>query len=162
MSYVVFLMRWVTAAVAAALLTQVTHAQEKARLTGLTDVDFGLVTGLTDTSISQSVCAFTSSRTDRYSVIASGGGAGNAFVLDSGASQLQYEVLWADAPGATSGTSLAAGAVTPGFVSTVKQQTCNVGPPTSASLTIRLRDQVLQNARSGSYSGILSIMIAPE
>jgi hypothetical protein len=155
-------MRLFIAALAVMAFTEPAHGQERARLTGLADVNFGLVTSLTDTSISQSVCVYTSSRTDRYSVLALGGGAGNGFVLDAGPSQLQYEVLWADAPGATSGTSLVAGTLTPGFVSAVKQQTCNSGPPTSASLTIRLRDHVLQNARSGSYSGILAITIAPE
>lgn len=162
MKYVVLLIGPVIACYATMLVPATAQAQERARLTGLADVSFGLVTSLADTSLSQSVCAFTSSRIERYSVIAAGGGAGNAFVLVSGTSQLAYDVLWADAPGATSGTSLIPGAATPGFVSSVKQQTCNSGPPTSASLTIRLRDQVLQNARAGSYSGVLSITIAPE
>lgn len=162
MAYVALPIRLVTLALAVALVGEPALAQERARLSGLADVNFGLVTGLTDASISQSVCAYTSSRTDRYSVLATGGGAGNAFVLDAGAAQLSYDVLWADTPGAASGINLVAGVITPGFVSTVKQHSCNSGPPTSASLIIRLRDQVLQNARAGSYSGILSITIEPE
>lgn len=162
MRYVVPLIGLAIAALAATVFADTAHAQDRARLTGLADVTFGLVTSLSDTSISQSVCAFTSGRTERYSVRAIGSGAGSAFVLEAGASQMAYDVLWADVPGATGGTSLAPGAVTPGFVSSVKQQTCNSGPPTSASLTIRLRDQVLQNARAGSYSGVLSITLAPE
>lgn len=162
MTYVVSLTGFAFAVLLATLIPGNAKAQERARLTGLADVNFGLVTSLSDTSISQSVCAFTSSRNERYSVIATGGGAGSAFVLNAGAMLLPFEVLWADVPGATGGTSLSPGAVTPGFISSVKQQTCNSGPPTSASLTIRLRDQVLESARAGSYNGVLSITIAPE
>lgn len=162
MAYVKALSRLVIATAVAMLVPVGACAQERARLTGLNDVNFGLVNSLADTSISQSVCAFTSSRTDRYSVLASGNAAGGAFLLQAGASTLAYDVLWADTAGATGGANLTAGALTPGFSSSVKQQTCNSGPPTTATLTIRLRDQVLQNARAGAYSGVLSITIAPE
>lgn len=137
-------------------------AQERARVTGLSDVDFGIVTSLTDTARSQSVCAFTSSSIEQYSVTASGDGPGGSFVLAAGPFELAYDVLWSDATGVTGGSLLAPNAATPGFVSTVKQHRCNSGPPTSASLTIRLRGQVLQNARAGSYAGVLSITLAPE
>lgn len=138
------------------------RAADKAELSGLSDVAFGLILGTADQTASQSVCAYTSSKTELYSVTATGSGSGGAFALSSGAAQLPYDVLWADAPGQTGGTSLAAGTLTPGFASNAKQHTCNAGPSTTASLTIVIRSAKLLSARAGDYAGTLQITIAPE
>jgi hypothetical protein len=137
-------------------------AANKARLTGLSDVSFGVVPSFADQTASQSVCAYTSSATQRYSVSAVGDGSGGAFQLSSGSAQLPYEVLWADASNQTSGTSLDAGTATGGFTSTTNQQTCNSGPPSTASLTIIIRSAALNAAQAGDYSGTLQVTIAPE
>lgn len=137
-------------------------AQDKARVSGLADVNFGLVAGLGDRAISQSLCAYTSSRTERYAITAVGSGSGGSFTLSSGTTQLGYDVLWADVPNLASGSSLSPNVPTSGFVSPVKNHQCNGNPPTSASLTIVLRDAVLRDARAGSYAGTLQVTIAPE
>lgn len=138
------------------------RAQEKASISGLADVDFGLVAGTAETRISQSVCAFTSSRIDRYSVRAQGSGSAGEFLLTSGPYDLQYDVLWSDAPNAAGGTSLAANVVTGGFVSPAKQHRCQSGEPSTATLSIVLRSQVLQRASAGTYAGSLQITLVPE
>lgn len=138
------------------------RAQDKARISGLTDANFGMVAGLGDRSISQSLCAYTSSKTQTYSVTAAGSGTNGSFNLSAGAAELQYDVLWADAANLSSGSSLSPNFRASGFVSPVTNPGCNGRPPTSASLTIVLRDAVLRNARAGSYSGTLQVMIAPE
>ena len=137
-------------------------ASDKARLTGLSDISFGLIVGTADQAASQSVCAFSSSNTNGYSVTATGNGGGGAFELLAGATPLQYDVLWSDASNQTGGVALAAGTTRSGFTSNASQQTCNSGPSSSASLTVIIRSATLMSARAGSYSGRLQITIAPE
>lgn len=152
----------VVTVLASVLLPGPARAADKARVTGLVDVNFGVVAGFGDQSISQSLCAFTSSRTATYSVTAMGDGASGSFALNSGSSQLVYDVLWADAPGLSSGSALSPNIPMSGLTSAASHQACTSGPPASASLTIVLRDGVLRNARAGSYSGAVQITIAPE
>jgi hypothetical protein len=137
-------------------------ASDKARLTELSDVSYGLITSFVDQTSSQDVCAFTSSNTNRYAVSAVGSGGGGAFAIASGSAQLPYDVLWSDTPNGSGGTSLIAGLATGGFTSTTNQHTCNSGPPTTASLTIVIRSTSLSAAQAGAYSGTLQITIAPE
>lgn len=137
-------------------------ASDKARLTGLADVSFGLIASFTDQTSSQSVCAFASSNTHLYSITAVGSGSTGGFTLASGSAQLPYEVLWADAPNQPGGTSLVAGSAAGGFASSTNQHTCNSGPPTTATLTIVIRSATLNAAQAGDYLGTLQITIAPE
>ena len=139
-----------------------TRAADKARLTDLADISFGLITSVGDQSMSQSVCAFSASNTGGYSVTAIGSGASGSFELSGGPAPLPYDVLWASAANQTSGTALVANATTPGFVSTASQQTCNSGPSSSGSLTVVIRSSTLSSARAGSYAGTLELTIAPE
>ena len=163
MTYGFSLMRAVTLSIALGGVVPVTAvAAEKARLTGLSDVNFGLILGHGDKAISQSVCAYTSSRTERYSVSARGDGPGGTFSLASGGFLLDYDVLWADSSNLQGGTALTANAPSPGFTSTTQQHNCNSGPPATATLTVVLRDEPLRNARAGSYTGVLRLTISPE
>lgn len=152
----------VFAATIAGLPNGPARAADKARITGLSDVAFGVVSTAGDQSASQSLCAYTSSNTNGYSVAANGDGIGGSFALSSGMSQLPYDALWADAPNGTSGTTLIAGSAMSGFTSTASQQSCNSGPSSSASLTIVIRAATLGSARAGTYSGALQITISPE
>jgi hypothetical protein len=135
---------------------------DKARITGLADVAFGTVDPSFDQTSSQNVCAFSSSSTSGYSVTASGNGSGGAFTLASGANALDYEVRWAGAINQANGTALTANSIASGFISAATQQTCNSGPAASATLTVIVRAAALGAAGAGSYSGTLSITIAPE
>ncbi|MXO61265.1 hypothetical protein GRI89_17105 [Altererythrobacter salegens] len=137
-------------------------AADKVRITGFSDVPFGVVSVTTDQTLSQSICAYSSASTGGYWVSAQGSGSGGAFTLDSGAAQLPYDVYWADSSGQTGGRQLTAGSTATGFTSAISQQFCNSGPPTSASLTIVLRASVLTGAIAGSYSGTLEITLGPE
>nr|WP_166180573.1 hypothetical protein [Altererythrobacter segetis] len=152
----------VWAAVAGTSSSPAHAASNKARLTGLSDVAFGLIASNVDQSASQSVCAYSSSNTNGYSVTAIGSGGGGAFELLAGATPLPYDVLWSDAGNQTSGVALAPGTTRSGFTSTASQQTCNSGPSSSASLTVIIRSATLMSARAGTYSGMLQITIAPE
>lgn len=140
-----------------------TALAQKARISDLSDVTFGTVTNLSsDVRVAQNLCAFTQSATSNYLVTATGGGAGGAFAMVAGSAQLAYEVEWASSPNQTTGIALSAGIALTGLNSSATQQTCNAGSPSSASLIVIIRASQLGAALAGSYSGALSLMIAPE
>ena len=136
---------------------------QKVRITNLSDVDFGLISNLqADARRSQNVCVFSNSSGDRYSITASGSGAGSSFALTNGSNSLAYEVQWSAQSGQTSGTSLAPNVTVTGQTSSATQQSCNSGPAASASLTVVLRASSLAQAREGNYSGSLTLLVAAE
>lgn len=136
---------------------------QKVRITNLSDVDFGLIANLqAETRRSQSVCLYSNSVGSAYSVVASGSGPGGSFALANGSSSLAYDVEWSQQSGQTSGTLLSVNGALTGQTSAATHQFCNSGPPTSASLTIVLRAAELSQAREGSYSGSLTLLIAAE
>ena len=136
---------------------------QKVRITGLSDVDFGLITNLqADNRRSQNLCLFSNSPGGAYSVVASGSGPGGSFALGNGSSSLAFDVEWSPQSGQTSGTRLSANSPLPGQASAATHQFCNSGPATSASLTIVLRATELSRARGGLYSGSLTLLIAAE
>lgn len=136
---------------------------QKVRVTNLSDVNFGLISNLqADARRAQNVCVFSQSSGNRYSVTAIGSGTGSSFALSNGSNSLAYEVEWNDQSGQTSGTSLSPTVAATGRVSAATQQTCNSGPATSASLIIILRSSALTQAREGSYSGSLTLVVAAE
>ena len=137
----------------------------KARITDLANFSFNTITDLTsDSSLAEDVCVFSDSSTSGYRVTATGSGTGGAFTLSpvSGTGTLAYEVQWKGQAGAQSGSSLTAGSPLTGQVSAATQQQCNSGPASSASLIVILRAAALSTATTGSYSGSLTLLIAPE
>ena len=138
-------------------------AEDKVRITGLSDVSFGTITSfVTDSVRTQSICVYAKSAMDNYRVTATGSGSGGEFHLISGANTLPYEVQWSDAAGQTSGTQLSANMALTGQHSTAQKDDCSKGPATTASLIIILRSAAVATAIAGSYSGSLSLVIAPE
>lgn len=138
-------------------------AGNKVRITGLSDVAFGTVANLsTDWTRSQNICVYSTSPTAGYNVRATGSGSGGAFTLASGSNALAYEVEWSPVSGQSTGTTLSPNVALTGQVSSATQQTCNSGPATSASLIVILRSAQLSAATAGTYSGTLTLLVAPE
>ena len=136
---------------------------QKVRITNLSDVNFGLISNLqADTRRAQNVCLFSQSSGNRYSITATGSGAGSSFALSNGSHALPYEVEWSDQSGQTSGTSLSPTVAATGRTSAATHQTCNTGPSPSASLIVVLRSSALSQAREGNYSGTLTLVVAAE
>lgn len=136
---------------------------QKVRIDGLVDVNFGTIANLTvDSRQSQSLCVFSQSANGGYNIRAFGSGAGGAFGLASGANSLAYEVQWSAASGQTSGIMLTPNTTLTGLTSVATHQACNNGPPTSASLIVVLRAADLTGAIAGTYSGTLTLVVAPE
>ena len=136
---------------------------QKVRITGISDVDFGQIANpQAESRRSQSLCVFSNSNGNAYSVIASGSGPGASFALANGPNSLAYEVEWSQQSGQSSGTQLSANGALTGQTSAATHQFCNSGPSTSASLTIVLRAAELSQAQEGNYSGSLTLLIAAE
>lgn len=158
---------WLLAGCCAALgvicATPAAAASNNVRITQLSDVTFGLITGTSaDATRAQSLCVFSSSATNRYNVRAIGTGNGGAFTLSSGSSILPYDVEWSSASNQSSGTALSPNVALSGQVSQARQQTCNSGPSSSASLIVIMRSSTLASAEAGSYIGGLTLVIGPE
>ena len=139
---------------------------QTARLTKLSDVTFGTLSSTaSDVTNSQSVCAFAVSLAGTYSMRASGSGTGGALTLAGSGAALPYEVQWAASPSQTSGTALPANTTVGGFadgLASIVNQNCTLTVSASASLIVILRTASLSNATAGSYSGTLTLVIAPQ
>jgi hypothetical protein len=134
---------------------------ERARTTNHVDANFGQLNSLTDVSLAQTLCVFSSSPSGIYNVVALGSGTGGSFKLVSSSSTLDYHVQWASEPNRSSGVELQAGIASQQFSSIATQQSCNSGPPASATLILRLNGSETANAQAGAYTGVLLITIAP-
>ena len=147
----------------AALAAPSPVSAQRVRITNVSDVNFGQITNLqSESRRSQSFCLYSNGSTSAYSVTASGSGPGGSFDLASGPNLLAYDVEWNQQAGQTSGTLLSENVPLVGQTSAATQQSCNSGPASSASLTVILRPVDLSQAREGSYSGSLTLLIAAE
>lgn len=147
----------------ASIATPAVGASPNVRITGLTDVAFNTITDLaSDTSRAEDVCVYSASPTSGYRVTATGSGSSGAFDLRSGGNRLSYQVQWNSQAGNLSGTQLISGTPLTGLVSSATSETCNPGPSASASLIVILRASALSAALPGTYTGQLTLLIAPE
>jgi hypothetical protein len=150
------------ACVALLALTPVSAEAQSVRINKLADFAFGSITNFSiDQRRRRSICVFTTPLGTRYRVTATGSGAGGAFTLVSGGSTMPYEVEWAAASGQTTGTALTSGVALTNLSTNATVSGCTSGPATSASLIAILRSATVSAARSGSYRGTLTLLIAP-
>ena len=127
-------------------------------------VNFGQIASLfTDLPSAQNLCAFGSVAGVRYSVLATGSGAGGAFMLTNGTSNLPYEVQWSQSGNATSGTDVKANVPLTGQNETglLTVLGCALGIPTASLITI-VRATSLQQATAGPYAGTLTIILTSQ
>ena len=133
----------------------------KVEVSGLSDVNFGQITNFqTDLRQAQSICVAANSNGSRYSVQASGSGAGGVFALTNGVYTMPYTVEWSAAPGQVSGVALSASTPLTAQTTTERGPRCKDG--LTASLVVVLRATELSRAQQGNYSGSLTLLISPE
>lgn len=148
---------------AAAVLLPGDASAERIRVTGLRDADFGLVSTFgSDQRRSQNVCVYVTGSRQTYSIVALGDGSGGGFSLANGAAVLPFNVEWTATPGASSGTLLNPSTPLVNQYSSASNQTCRSGPAASATLTVILRASDLAEARQGTYSGTLTLIVSAE
>jgi hypothetical protein len=78
---------------------------------------------------------------------------------------LPFDVQWSDTPAQTSGSQLLPNRPLTGQHSSSgggAADDCSSGPATTASLIIILRSSALGAASSGTYTGTLNLLVAPE
>lgn len=135
--------------------------QTRVRLSSLQDVQFGPLGSGGDALSAQSVCAYSSTNTSSYTVTALGSGNAGEFELSSLLSTLPYEVLWSDQPNMASGSTLQPGVASPAFYSSATHQRCVNGPSSSATIILRISEEDAGSAAAGTYSGALTLILAP-
>jgi hypothetical protein len=134
------------------------HAQQ-VRITQLGDFAFGPLATTADQTLSDSLCVYVGSLAGRYTVTAAGSGSSNSFALSSGGNTLPYEVQWAFSGGQTSGTPLTARTALAGTSFNFIDSSCTLF--TTASLIVILRGSQTQAAVAGTYTGTLTLLVAP-
>lgn len=134
----------------------------RVQISGLTDIAFGTVDPATAASSAENVCVWSNTSGRGYSVTATGSGTANAFTLTNGTSTLAYSVQWAGLSGQASGTALTSGAALGGLTTTAANPTCSSGPATTASLIVGMTAANLQAAVASSYTGTLTLVVAPQ
>lgn len=129
------------------------------QVSGLNDLLFPFYTGTGNLLQTDTFCIYRNSA-GTYQVTFSGSGTGGAFSLSNGVQELPYQLTFNDGTGAI--------AVTAGTALTGRQnvftanQSCDLGAADNATLEVTLLQADLNNAGNGNYSGILTLMVAPE
>lgn len=134
----------------------------RVQISGLSDVVFGSVDPAVAASNAQDICVWSNTSGRAYDVTATGSGAANAFTLSDGTNSLAYSVEWAATAGQTSGTALVPATSLTGLASTATNPTCSSGPASSASLVVKMTAANLQAAVASSYTGTLTLVVAPQ
>jgi len=144
-------------------VTITASVQNRAQITGLTDVNFTNSDPTTAATSTQSDCVWSNTATKGYSIKATGSGTSGAFTLASGVlSPVPYSVQWAQSAAQSSGSALTAGTALSGQVSTATTPTCSSGPATTSSLIVSIAATDLQNmVAATTYTGTLTLLITP-
>lgn len=126
-------------------------------LSQLTDINLGTFDGVNSLTGSDAVCVYRNV-SGGYGVRASGQGAGGAFVLINGASQVSYSVSWNDGSGAA--------ALLPGVLLSGRGNVnntsldCNAGAANNATLGVTVSAADMGAASSaGLHSGVLTLTL---
>lgn len=134
----------------------------RVQISGLSDVAFGTVDPTVPASSAQDVCVWSNTSGRGYNITATGSGASSAFALTDGTNTLPYSVEWAASSGQSSGSALTAGTTLGGLSSAATNPSCSAGPASSASLVVKMSTADLQAAVASSYTGTLTLVVAPQ
>ena len=134
----------------------------RARISGLSDVDFTNQDPATPATDAQDVCVWSNTATSAYSITATGSGTGSAFTLTDGGTTVPYSVEWSASAGATSGSALTAGTASGSLTSSATNHICASGPSASASLIVGMTTADLSLMSAGTnYTGTLTLLVTP-
>ena len=152
-----------TLLLAAAVLARGTDAAaQQVRIRQLNDVTFNTVSAApVDQSQADNLCIYSTTATGRYTITARGSGSGNAFTLSSGSNLLPFEVQWAASANQSSGTALSPNVALTATTTNRTNFNCNQTASLTASLIVVLRAGAQQAVQAGTYSGTLTLLVAP-
>lgn len=131
----------------------------RANMSGMTDIALADRDPMKAASRTRDICIWSNTRSQIFTVTASGSGPRGRFLLSSGAQAVPYAIRW---KAREAETSLSNGVTSMTLISAGTQQTCNSGPK-SASLTVVIEPADLQTMEPGeAYVGTLTLIVAPE
>lgn len=129
------------------------------RISNVSDFALGVFDTVNDLVTSDTMCVYRTTGT-LFGITATGSGAGGAFTLASGARTMPYQVTWQDTLGSQ---QLTAGVQLSGRGNAVNADaTCNGGATNNVTVTVRVTAATLSSSFAGNYSGVLSLMVAPQ
>ena len=130
------------------------------RVSDFVDMSFDLATwdGVSPYGYSDGICVW--SNTGGYNVTATGDGPAGSFEISFGGSRVPYSVTWADQVSAADPLTTAVALTTQ--QATVNSTTCNSGADNTATVQVIFAATDLAMAIAGSYSGTLTVVVAPE
>lgn len=129
------------------------------RISHLDDIDLGTFDG-SGLSGGDDVCIY--SNNGGYSITATSEGGDFVLIGTDVEDELAYTVRWANAAGASSGSTLTHG--TPHTVEggTFTTPSCRGGSDLNARVLIDVEDSALEAVSADSYSGTLTLMVEPQ
>jgi hypothetical protein len=129
---------------------------ELIRISGLNAIDLGVFDGVLDRAGSDDFCVYSNGLTGRYTVTGTGQGTGGAFQVSAGVSRLPVSITYDDGAGAV--------AMTPGVaaqkLNAVSTSIDCIGG-TNAQIRASVRASDMRTAASGTYAGVLTLVVAP-
>lgn len=138
-----------------------------AQISAMTDMTLASYTlGAGDQALFSTACVYSSSAGGAYYVTATGSGASNAFTLADGSNTIAYTVVWnSGGVGAlgTTGATLTTAVQTAALSNAATDSaTCaGTSPGPTAQVNVNIAGTVLDAAPAGTYTGTLTIVVAP-
>jgi hypothetical protein len=128
------------------------------QISALDNIALGTYTGGGNMTGADNLCVYSNS--GGYHITATGNGTGGAFELIGTTVNLPYTVEWATSAGAGSGTAMTAGATLAGQSGTFTTPDCGASDNAQVIVTVDSND--LASAPTGNYTGILTLLVAPQ
>lgn len=132
-----------------------------ALINNLSDMAFVSLSPAVALAKQENVCVYANSLLGgTYSITATGSGSANAFTVSNGAATVAYTVSWAPTANASSGTALTSGVPLANQNTGILSSICLLGISNS-TLFVNFSLLALQNAASGNFTGVLTLVITP-
>jgi hypothetical protein len=128
------------------------------QISALDDIALGNYTGGGNMTGFDDLCVY--SNIGAYRITATGNGTGAAFHLIGGAATIPYAVQWADEAGAATGDAMTSGTVLTNQTGTITTPNCNNGNNARVRVTVNSTD--LAAAPAQAYTGVLTLLVAPQ
>lgn len=128
------------------------------QISALDDIALGTYTGGGNMTGADDLCVY--SNTGGYDITATGNGADQAFELIGASANIPYTVEWATTAGAGTGSALTTGMPLAGQGGTFTTPNCNGGD--NAQVIVTVNSTNLAAAPADSYTGVLTLLVAPQ
>lgn len=129
------------------------------RVSNLNDIDLGTFAGgAADLSGSDNFCIYRNGA-GNYNITMTGSGAASAFTLTDGTNTIPYSVSFTNGGANAMATGTALTAQAGAFTA---NDTCNSGANDNVSVAVTVANSDLASAPASSYTGTLTMVVAPE